>query len=103
MFTKKRILQFCAAALIFLLADFWMYSTLSSNFRSYEEQRNFNEIELFAETVPDERTEQAFASWIPTVKEIIPGSRALYLAFDETSFDFKPATGSESTLALFNA
>lgn len=103
MFTKKRILQFCAAALIFLLADFWMYSTLSSNFRSYEEQRNFNEIELFAQTVPDERTEQSFATWMPTVKDIIPGSRALYLTFDEVSFDFKPESGSETNLTLFNA
>jgi iron(III) transport system permease protein len=103
MFTKKRILQFCAAALIFLLADFWMYSTLSSNFRSYEEQRNFNEIELFAQTVPEEPTNEAYEAWIPTVKDIIPGSRALYLTFDELTFDFVPLTGSQTTRALFDA
>lgn len=103
MFTKKRILQFCAAALIFLLADFWMYSTLSSNFKGYEEQRNFNEIELFAQTVPEETTNLAYETWIPTVKDIIPGSRALYLAFDELTFDFVPLTGSQTTLALFEA
>lgn len=103
MFTKKRILQFCAAALIFLLADFWMYSTLSSNFRGYEEQRNFNEIELFAQTVPEESTNAAYEAWIPTVKDIIPGSRALYLAFDESTFDFVPLTGSQTTRALFDA
>jgi len=103
MFTKKRILQFCAAALIFLLADFWMYSTLSSNFRSYEEQRNFNEIELFAQTVPEETTNEAYEAWIPTVKDIIPGSRALYLTFDELTFDFVPLTGSQTTRALFDA
>lgn len=103
MFTKKRILQFCAAALIFLLADFWMYSTLSSNFRGYEEQRNFNEIELFAQTVPEETTNLAYETWIPTVKDIIPGSRALYLTFDELTFDFVPLTGSQTTLALFEA
>ena len=103
MFTKKRILQFCAAALIFLLADFWMYSTLSSNFRGYEEQRNFDEIELFAQTVPEESTDTAYETWIPTVKDIIPGSRALYLAFDESTFDFVPLTGSQTTRALFDA
>ncbi len=103
MFTKKRILQFCAAALIFLLADFWMYSTLSSNFRGYEEQRNFNEIELFAQTVPEESTDTAYETWIPTVKDIIPGSRALYLAFDELTFDFIPLTGSATTRALYDA
>jgi iron(III) transport system permease protein len=103
MFTKKRILQFCAVALIFLLADFWMYSTLSSNFRGYEEQRNFNEIELFAQTVPEESTDTAYETWIPTVKDIIPGSRALYLAFDESTFDFVPLTGSQTTRALFDA
>ena len=103
MFTKKRILQFCAAALIFLLVDFWMYSMLSSNFRGYEEQRNFNEIELFAQTVPEETTNEAYEGWIPTVKDIIPGSRALYLAFDELTFDFVPLTGSQTTRALFDA
>jgi iron(III) transport system permease protein len=103
MFTKKRILQFCTAALIFLLADFWMYSTLSSDFKSYEAERNFNEIELFAQTVPDERTPQDFARWVPTVKDIIPGARALYLTFDEQSFNFIPESGSETANALFQA
>ncbi len=104
MFTKKRILQFCAAALIFLLADFWMYSTLSSDFRSYEAERNFNEIELFAQTVPDERTPQDFAQWVPTVKDIIPGgARALYLTFNEQSFNFEAESGSETVNALFQA
>ncbi|RFU96040.1 iron ABC transporter permease [Sphaerochaeta halotolerans] len=103
MFTKKRILQFCTAALIFLLADFWMYSTLSSDFRAYEAERNFNEIELFAKTVPDERTAQDFAQWVPTVKDIIPGARALYLAFDEQNFNFIAESGSETARALFQA
>ncbi len=103
MFTKKRILQFCTAALIFLLADFWMYSTLSSDFRSYEEERNFNEIELFAQTVPDDRTPKAFENWIPTVKDIIPGARALYLAFDEQNFTFVSESGSRTADELFRA
>ncbi|MDK2860664.1 MAG: iron(III) transport system permease protein [Sphaerochaeta sp.] len=103
MFTKKRILQFCTAALIFLLADFWMYSTLSSDFRAYEAERNFNEIELFAQTVPDERTPQNFAQWVPTVKDIIPGARALYLTFDEQNFTFVAESGSETANALFQA
>jgi iron(III) transport system permease protein len=103
MFTKKRILQFCTAALIFLLADFWMYSTLSSDFRAYEAERNFNEIKLFAQTVPDERTPQNFAQWVPTVKDIIPGARALYLTFDEQNFTFVAESGSETANALFQA
>lgn len=103
MFTKKRILQFIAAALLFIVAAFWMYSTLAADFRKYEDQRNFNEIELFAQTVPEERTAENFESWIPTVKNIIPGSRALYLAFDESTFDFVPATGSQTVRTLFDA
>lgn len=103
MFTKKRILQFCCAALVFLVADFWFYQTLSNNFQSYAEERNFNEIELFARTAPDEQEFQDYEQWVPTVKEIIPGARALYFAYDDSVFNFVPATGSQTAMALWNA
>ncbi len=103
MFTKKRILQFCSAALIFLLLDIWMYNMLSSDFRSYEEERNFNEISLFSQTIPAENTTQSFANWISTVKEFIPGARALYLSFDEQNFAFVPESGSDTAKSLYQA
>ena len=60
MFTKKRIIQFCFAALIFLSLDLWMFNTLSTNFKSYEELRNFNEIALFAQTAPEDEIMTAY-------------------------------------------
>lgn len=102
MFTKKKILQFCLAALVFLAADFWLYQTLSSNFQAYAEERNFNEIELFARTAPDEQDIQDYEQWVPTVKDIIPGARAMYFAYDESIFNFVPATGSQTVMALWN-
>lgn len=103
MFTKKRILQFCLAAVVFLLADFWIYQTLSANFQSYAEQRNFNEIELFARTAPEGQDVQDYEQWLPTVKSIIPGARALYFSYDESVFNFVPATGSPTAMALWNS
>ncbi|MFA7127556.1 MAG: iron ABC transporter permease [Sphaerochaeta sp.] len=103
MFTKKRIIQFCVAALIFLTADVWMFNTLTSNFKTYEEERNFKEIELFAQTAPDDKSDAAYEIWIPTVKDIIPGARAFYFAYDETMFDFVPTAGSSTGGSLWEA
>ena len=102
MFTKKRIIQFCFAALIFLSLDLWMFKTLSTNFRSYEELRNFNEIELFAQTAPEDQDLQAYEKWIPSVKSIIAGARAFYFSFDEMQGDFVPSTGSETSFRLWD-
>lgn len=103
MFTKKRITQFLIAALVFLAADFWMYNSLSTNFLTYEENRNFKEIELFAQTVPDNASLLSLQQWIPTVKESISGARAFYFSYDQNSFDFVPAVGSETARSIWEA
>jgi len=91
MFTKKRILQFCLAAMVFIAADIWMYDSLSTSFTTYVEQRNFNEVELFVRTAPEEKTD--YPQWLTQVENIIPGSKAMYLDYDQTAFDFVPAAG----------
>ncbi|WP_320129114.1 iron ABC transporter permease [uncultured Sphaerochaeta sp.] len=103
MFTKKRIMQFLIAALVFLAADFWMYNSLSTNFLTYEENRNFNEIELFAQTVPDSVSPSAFEQWIPTVKKSISGARAFYFSYDLNSADFIPMLGSDTARSIWDA
>jgi len=102
MFTKKRIIQFCFAALIFLTLDLWMFNTLATNFRSYEELRNFNEIALFSQTAPENEASNAYEKWIPTVKDIIAGARAFYFSFDEMQGAFVPSTGSETNFRLWD-
>ncbi len=99
MFTKKKVIQFLALIIIFLAAIFWIYSQLSSSFDSYVEERNFNEIELFAQTYPDEGASE---EWLDSVKEMIAGARSAYLEYDFTTFTFSATQGSESLIKLYN-
>lgn len=103
MFTKKRLIQFIVLALIFVLADAWIYIKLSDNFSAYVEQRNFNEIELFANTEPIGESDEDLALWLSSISEMIPGARAAYLEYDYEVFDFVPYLGSEPLLSLYEA
>ncbi len=104
MFTKKRIIQFLALVIIFLAADIWIYSQLSTNFESYVEERNFNEIELFAQTSPEEGAgSEELNAWLESVSEMIPGARSAYLEYDFDTFTFNAALGSEPLINLYNA
>jgi iron(III) transport system permease protein len=91
MFTKKRIIQFCLAAMIFIAADIWMYQSLNKSFTSYVEERNYNEVSLFVQTAPENEAE--FGTWLQGVTQIIPGSRAMYFSFDTARYSFVPAPG----------
>ena len=104
MFTKKRIIQFLALVIIFLAADIWIYSQLSTNFESYVEERNFNEIELFAQTSPEEGAgSEELKAWLESVSEMIPGARSAYLEYDFDTFTFNATLGSEPLINLYNA
>ncbi len=103
MFTKRRIIQFAALAIIFLAAMFWIYNQLAVSFREYADERNFNEINLFARTYHEDFSAEDLESWTASVSDMIPGARSAYLAFSEESFEFEPAAGSEAVLALYEA
>lgn len=104
MFTKKRIIQFLALAVIFLAAIIWIYSQLSSSFEEYVEERNFNEIELFAQTNPEDgASDEELSTWLKSVSEMIPGARSAYLEYDFDTFNFVASLGSQPLLDLFNA
>ncbi len=101
MFTKKRIIQFAVIAVVFSLSVFWIYTQLSSSFEEYVDERNFNEINLFAETAPEEMDESSVSSWLQSVSQMIPGARSAYLHYSEESWEFEPFAGSPSVLALY--
>ncbi|MFA6844514.1 MAG: iron ABC transporter permease [Sphaerochaetaceae bacterium] len=101
MFTKKRIFQFLLACAVFFMVDLWMYHNLSTNFHSYIEERNYNEVELFAKTAPKDANVLKYETWLGTVKEVIPGARALYFSYDEKSGDFLPASGSATVSFVY--
>ena len=104
MFTKKRIIQFLALVVIFLAAIIWIYSQLSTSFEEYVEERNFNEIELFAQTNPEDgASDEELGTWLDSVSEMIPGARSAYLKYDFDTFNFVASLGSQPLLDLFNA
>ncbi len=103
MFTKRRIIQFLALVIIFTGSIFWIYSQLSSSFEEYVEERNFNEIELFAQTYPEDATsDEELSAWLDSVSEMIPGARSAYLNYDYETFLFSATLGSEPLITLYN-
>ena len=103
MFTKKKIIQFLVIALLFISAVLWIYHQLSVSFTEYADERNYREIELFADTAPSELDEDSATEWLATVSDMIPGARSAYLIYDEDLFDFVPLAGSPAILSLFES
>ena len=103
MFTKKKIIQFLVIALLFISAVLWIYHQLSVSFTEYADERNYREIELFADTAPAELDEDSAAQWLSTVSDMIAGARSAYLVYDEDLFDFVPLAGSPAVLSLFES
>lgn len=101
---KKKLIQFIIISLVFCIAAWWIYHTLSTNFADYVEERNFNEIELFARTGPeeDEFTSELGASWLKTVGESIPGAEALYFEYNDAIFNYEPTFGSPVAKSLYS-
>ena len=103
MFTKKKIIQFLVIALLFISTVLWIYHQLSVSFTEYADERNYREIELFADTAPAELDEDSAAQWLSTVSDMIAGARSAYLVYDEDLFDFVPLAGSPAVLSLFES
>lgn len=102
MFTKRRIIQFITAVILFLIVDIWLFNQLSTSFMSYSENRDFKEIEMFARTVPDEFSLDTYEAWLPTIEDVVPGSSALYLHYNEAAADFAPVAGAQPLWALWD-
>lgn len=103
MFSKKRVIQFLAAAIIFVIAVTWLYNQLSTNFMTYSENRDFKEIELFARTAPDEFDQADYEAWLRTAGNAIAGSVAMYHFYDDATGRFVPAAGSEAAWSLWES
>ncbi len=100
MFTKKRLIQFFTVVIVFLFAIIFIYSQLSKSFMNYVEDRNVNEIMLYANTVPEYGSdEEDYLDWADSVTELIPGARAYY--FDLGITDMEPVGGSETVLDIW--
>ncbi len=97
MVRKKQLLHFILAAVIFITADLWMYNSLTSSFSRYVQERDFNEVSLFVQTAPDE--DEVLDEWISGVHQVIPGSQAVYFAYDTSTFTFTPKVQSGENIS----
>ena len=96
---KKRFIQYIFYCLVFIVLAIFIYSNLASSFTSYVKERNFNEINLYVKTVP----ENNHTKWTDEIRNVIPASRALYFDYDESSFQFVPEAGSPALFSLYDS
>ncbi|MDY5932018.1 MAG: iron ABC transporter permease [Candidatus Ornithospirochaeta sp.] len=95
-------MQFSTAVIIFLCAVFFMYSQLSKSYLSYVETRNVNEINLYANTVPERGSgDEEYRQWAESVTGLIPGARAYCFNIGFSSLE--PLGGSETALRLWES
>jgi len=99
MTTKKKLQKLILAAVVFALFDFWIYSALVGSFKSLSEKSRFKEIALFARTAPMDPG--AYASWLASLPDVIPGSRAVFFSVDQDSGTFVPTAGDPTLLSLW--
>ena len=80
MLDRKKLTRLLIVALVFLAADAWIYLSLRGAFRSIMSETRFKEISLFAKTAP--RDSSGAVDWLKSANEVLPGSRAVFLAPD---------------------
>lgn len=104
MLNKKRLLNFIVFALLFIIIDFMIYQNLSTNFRAYVKDRNYKEVLLYTRTAPEEGADQVdYDAWIDSISSVIEGAVALYLPYNDASYNFDVGHGSKALSAVFNS
>jgi iron(III) transport system permease protein len=98
---RKKIVRLLIVAAVFIAADAWIFSSLRGTFRSIVNETQTRDIILFARTAPHEPS--MAAEWIKTADQMLPGSRALYLAVDPASGELNFAAGDVAIDALMKA
>jgi iron(III) transport system permease protein len=101
MFTKRNVIKFVVAILVFAACDFWIWSSLRGAFRGLTESSQFKEIALFARTAPEDP--EAAADWLATLDSVLPGARGAYFALSEDQTAFVLAAADKSATALWES
>ncbi|GAB1483596.1 iron ABC transporter permease [Treponema sp.] len=100
MFDKRKLFRLGLVALVFIVADVWIISSLRGAFHRIMEDTRFKEITLFAKTAP--QSMDLAPDWIASSVEVLPGSRALYLIVDADSGAFVYGAGDEALSTLIS-
>ncbi len=102
MLNKKRLINCIIFCLLFIIGDVVIYNNLSNDFNAYVKERNFNEIQLFAKTAPDEYAEEgSYELWVESAGDIIENANALYFAYDFENDTFVPEVGASALEILY--
>lgn len=103
MLNKKRLINCIIFCLLFIIGDVVIYNNLSNDFNAYVKERNFNEIQLFAKTAPDEYAEEgSYELWVESAGDIIENANALYFAYDFENDTFVPEVGASALETLYD-
>lgn len=76
MFTKKRIIIFVTACLIFLVADYWMFSTVKASFVKSMTQNAKMLASAVARSVPEDPNQSQ--AWLAGLSQTYPGYEFFY-------------------------
>jgi iron(III) transport system permease protein len=100
MIKKRSLLKLLAAALVFAVGDFWVYTSLLDSFRSYYETNSMKEVTLFARTAPGDSS--YYQDWIAELPNEIEGGHGMILLLGEDS-GFFPAEADAVAQVIWDA
>jgi len=100
-FEKKKIVRLILVALAFLIADVWIFSSLSGEFTKIMEASRAKEIRLFAQTAPEDPA--LAGDWIASAGKVLPGSLSVYLELAPDGSDFVFTSGNQALEAFRTA
>jgi len=95
---RKKVVHLLVAVTVFVAVDAWIYSSLRGAFHAIMAENQTKDIALFAGSAPLDPAR--VGAWLKTSGDILPGSRAVYLAVDATSGNFVYAAGDREVDAL---
>ncbi len=95
---KKKLVRLLLVVIAFTIVDAWIYSSLRNAFHSVMAEAQAKDIALFAQTAP--RNLAKIADWLKTSGDILPGSRALFLAVDPADAKFVYGAGDRGVEEL---
>ena len=97
-FTKKKIIAFCCACLVFVVADFWIFSTIKTSFSKTMADNAKTLGKTIATSVPEDK--DAVSGWLQNLSNAYPGYYFCYFEGmpDEEGFH---VVGGEPNLAAY--
>lgn len=101
MFTKKKLIVFAVACLVFLVADFWMFSTVRASFEKAMLQNSRTLAQAIAKSAPS--VGESVDSWLQGLSATYPADAFYYFEGLPGEDGFAERGGDPELLAYWNA